>query len=108
MNVAVGKVQSIEGKFFAKIGSEVVELKAGDSIVEGMIVFGDKNNPPSAHIEVSTIDNQLISIAQGETQLFDSSLVATFENEGGISPKNVMALLDSNIYSDKDEKTNKE
>uniref|UniRef100_UPI003D131D1B beta strand repeat-containing protein n=1 Tax=Sulfurimonas sp. TaxID=2022749 RepID=UPI003D131D1B len=108
MNVAVGKVQSIEGKFFAKIGSDVIELKVGDSIVEGMIVFGDKNNPPSARIEVVTEQNGFIVIEQGQSQLFDSSLIATFEDEGGIAPKSVVSLLDRDLYSDKTEQTNKE
>ncbi|MBD3796017.1 MAG: hypothetical protein IE881_08860, partial [Epsilonproteobacteria bacterium] len=108
MNATVGKVQSIEGKFFAKIGSETIELKVGDSIVEGMIVFGDKNNLPSAHIEIVTDENEMIVLNGQQIQLFDASLVATFENEDGIQPDNVMALLDKELYSDQSEQAEKE
>ncbi|MBD3842557.1 MAG: cadherin-like domain-containing protein, partial [Campylobacterales bacterium] len=108
MNATVGKVQSIEGKFFAKIGSETIELKVGDFIVEGMIVFGDKNNLPSAHIEIVSNENEMIVLEGAQIQLFDSSVVGTFDSEDGIQPDNVMALLDKELYSDQIEQAAKE
>ena len=56
MNTLIGTVKGIEGKFFAKdADGNIVELSNGDSIMEGMIVFGDQDNPSTAYINIVQI-----------------------------------------------------
>ena len=83
MDAMIGKVQGLEGKFFARdTEGNVVELHNGDTISENMTVFGDKSNPSSAYINIVMIDtDQKIVIAGNSEQTFDSSLNNTEDVE---------------------------
>ncbi|MEA3499187.1 MAG: immunoglobulin-like domain-containing protein, partial [Campylobacterota bacterium] len=76
MSVVIGKVGSLDGKFFAKdADGNVVELQLGDEITQDMVVFGDKNNPSDSTINIAMTNSQeTITIAGTQEQLFDGSL----------------------------------
>ncbi|MFT5659970.1 MAG: hypothetical protein ACI9TV_000604, partial [Sulfurimonas sp.] len=91
MDAIIGKVQGLEGKFFAKdTEGNVVELQNGNTITENMTVFGDKNNPASAYINVVMIDSkEEIIIAGNSEQTFDASLHSDETMEAALAEENV-------------------
>lgn len=71
----IGVVSDLTGKFFAKdMNGNVIELKNGDSIVEGMTVFGDSLNNITDVINITLSNNQNISLFSNQKQLFDNSM----------------------------------
>ncbi len=72
----IGVVANLTGKFFAKdMNGNVIELKNGDSIIEGMTVFGDSLNSATDVINIALNNNQNISLFSNQKQLFDNSMV---------------------------------
>ena len=110
MEAIIGKVTQIQGVFLAKdTTGNVVELKSGDVITKGMVVFGLKTNPSDAHIEIMmTNDNITVALNGTQKQLFDSSVVeSTNDNEESIAKENAIAAIESGIYT-QDDKSDEE
>ena len=102
MNTLVGTVKNLSGKFFAKDTSgNIVELKNGDTISEGVTVFGDKNNPVTASIKIAmSSDNSVISLHGAQQQLFDSSTVQDANTvDDALSKNGVDTSLNSDTYA---------
>jgi hypothetical protein len=106
----IATVKSIDGKFFAKDAEGVtVELKEGDPIYEGMVVFGDASNAAASKIELSREDglDDIVLLADQE-QSFDASLTEESSVEDAIFTDSMDALLDDTaaldeeIYSDEE------
>lgn len=77
----IGKVSNLTGKFFAKdLDGNIVELKQGDEIVEGMIVYGDSTNNKSDSINITLNNNEVISMLSSQEQIFDNSMVSNIED----------------------------
>ena len=91
MAVIIGTVKGLEGKFFAKdTNQNILELKNGDAITQGMTVFGDKANQVSANIEIVILnDGQIVSINGSLEQYFDSSLHSQESVDGAIAHENI-------------------
>lgn len=105
MSVSVGTVQSLNGKFFAKDSSgNITELKSGDTITQGMTVFGDKNNPSSASIDIAMdADKNVISLSGEQEQLFDASTVqdvSVFDD--ALASDSIENILNSDLYAPDD------
>ncbi|MDF1879384.1 hypothetical protein JHD46_07015, partial [Sulfurimonas sp. SAG-AH-194-C20] len=109
MQNTIATVQGVKGQFFSKdLDGNVVALKEGDIITEGMLVFGDKSNSSTAQIEMSRADGtQNITLTQNQEQVFDASLSGgdSLEDAGLFSDSIDDALtqtagLDEDIYSD--------
>ena len=103
MATVIATVKGLEGKFFAKDAQgNIKELKYGDSITSDMLVYGDKNNPISASIEISMIgSNEKIIINATSEQLFDSSLIDASSEEEGLANSS-LKTLEENLYADED------
>ena len=110
MEAVIGKVQGFDGEFFAKdADGSIVTLKNGDSIVEGMTVFGDKNNPQNAYINIAMLNTgELLVISGVEEQLFDSSvnkdemMDAALAEESVSGAEGVLAALEDSEKSAED------
>ena len=91
MDAMIGKVQSLEGKFFAKdTEGNVVALHNGDTITDNMTVFGANNNPASAYINIVMINSkEEIIIAGNSEQIFDASLYSDEIMEAALAEENV-------------------
>ena len=105
----IGKVQGLEGKFFAKdTDGNIVELKNGDEISQGMSVFGDKENSSAAHINIVMADtNEMIVVSGAEEQLFDASLYMNEDMDGALAEESIldaveMAVLDETEAGEED------
>ncbi|MBU4025024.1 hypothetical protein KKF31_07680, partial [bacterium] len=105
MRTIVGKVEAVEGKFFAKDSSgNVIELHLGDMITSDMLVYGDKSNSSSSSIQIALVAlGEIINLNGTEQQLFDSSLVADSSESEGINPENVKIALEKTALADKNE-----
>ncbi|MEA2074014.1 MAG: Calx-beta domain-containing protein, partial [Campylobacterota bacterium] len=108
MATVIATVESIEGKFFAKdLDGNTVELNRGDSITEGMVVFGDSTNPTSASIDIAREDggDNILLLANDE-QTFDESLFEDSNIEDALASESMEDMLssesslDEEIYSD--------
>lgn len=104
MEALLGKVDLIEGKFFAEdVNGDVVELKNGDEIAEGMTVYGDSSNSASAMINVAIEGSgEIISLSGSDKQLFDNSLV-NVDDETAAGEENVDGSGDtSGVFAARD------
>ena len=82
MSGVIGKVVSIEGKFFAKDqNGNIRELSKGDNIFEGETVIGDVNNNDANNIIVNLEDGSDIQVFANESQVFDAFLSKTLFTE---------------------------
>ncbi len=103
MAQAIGTVKTLTGKFFAKESSgDVIELKIGDEITQGMIVFGGDENSATSKIDIQIISNDNIMTLSGtQSQLFDISMIEQqgHTEEIGISTDSINAALDSNMHN---------
>ena len=95
MNALIGTVKGMDGKFFAKdADGNVIELSNGDSITQGMIVFGDKSNSSASHINIEQLNGDAdIAIVGKNEQMFDSSLIEEETFEEGLSLQSVSDAL---------------
>jgi len=82
-NKEVGTVQNLDGKFYVKDeDGNVIELKNGDVIKEGMVIIGDKGNSSSAKVEIMNHNSSESVVVSGDQeQSFDSSFIEGFANE---------------------------
>jgi hypothetical protein len=93
----IGKVSNLTGKFFAKdLDGNIVELKQGDEIVEGMIVYGDSANNKSDSINITLNNNEVISMLSSQEQIFDNSMVSNIDDvsEDILNAESFDAFLD--------------
>ena len=95
MAQVIARVESIEGKFFAKdVEGNSVELHKGDTITEGMIVFGDAKNSSSAQLEMSREDGgENIILLANQEQSFDASMAEESMFEEALSSESVEVAL---------------
>ncbi len=99
MSTIIGKIASIDGKFYAKSSDGTLrELSNGDSIYEGEIIFGDKNNASIDSIIIGMDKGMDIVMLGDETQLFDSSLskIEFTEDETVTYTDSIQAMLENN------------
>ena len=104
MATIIGTVKDLDGKFFAKdTDGNVVELKEGDVITEGMVVFGDKGNLESDAINIA-MENGVedIMLSGLEEQLFDSSLTDDSNFDDALALDSVNDALNGDLYADED------
>lgn len=74
----IAKVSALQGKFYAKDGNgNIRELKVGDSIAEGEVVFGDKSNSANHKIEVTLNNDVTAQVKASNEQIFDATMSAT-------------------------------
>ena len=99
-NKEVGTVQNLDGKFYVKDeDGNVIELKNGDVIEEGMVIIGDKGNLASAKVEiVNGNSTESIVVSGDQEQSFDASFVEGFTNES----KDVSESLEDRFEEIKD------
>ena len=75
MAAVIGKIESLDGKFYAKgADGSLRVLSKGDEIFEGEVVIGDKSNSSIDSIIVSTVDGTDVVLLGSNEQLFDASL----------------------------------
>jgi len=106
----IANVASLEGKFFTKdLDGNIHELKEGDSITKGMLVFGDANNLDSAQIAITPTDGSKdILLMANQEQAFDDSLSEDINYEDALFSDSVNDVLsearafDETLYSDED------
>ncbi|PHQ92824.1 MAG: hypothetical protein COB42_00370, partial [Sulfurimonas sp.] len=91
MNAIIGKVQALAGTFYAKdLDDQVIRLKNGDDIFEGMIVFGDVNNLKSAYIHIVLVETDTLVVVSGTIeQTFDTSLNNSELMDGALEEENI-------------------
>ncbi|MCD4667217.1 MAG: hypothetical protein K8R44_01255, partial [Sulfurimonas sp.] len=98
MSEVIGKISSLDGKFYVKLSDgSFNEISHGDEIYEGDIVVGDKNNISIDSIRIDLDNGSNVIVYGSETQLFDSSLYSEefAENETVSDSESIEAMFNS-------------
>ncbi|MFT7005296.1 MAG: hypothetical protein ACJAWW_002669, partial [Sulfurimonas sp.] len=97
MSKVIGKIESIDGKFYAKAeDGSLREITKGDEIHEGDSVVGDSSNKAIDSVIISMNDGYGDIVVLGnQEQLFDSSLASEEfdENETVTQPGSIQSIL---------------
>jgi len=95
---AIGKIESISGKFYIKSeDGSLREISKGDEIYEGETIIGDSSNNTIDSAIVSMVDSYGDIIVLGtQEQLFDSSLASEefSQNDTVTNKESIQAILD--------------
>ncbi len=99
MAAMIGTIDSVEGKFYLKgKDGSLRELSVGDTIHEGDVIVGDKNNSSIDNIIVATIDGNDILVMGDKSQLFDLSLLQEeFSDSDSITQKESVSEMIAQI-----------
>jgi len=105
MSALIGKISSIDGKFYAKsVDGSLREINSGSEIYVGESIVGDKANFPEQNVVVHMEkDFGDIIILGKQTQLFDASLasegfdVAEVVTTGESIQDAIASILDENL-----------
>jgi VCBS repeat-containing protein len=78
----IGTVQNLDGTFYVKdADGNLVELKNGDVITEGMVIIGDDSNPTTAKVEISSNSGEPIVLSGSGEQTLDATFLESYSNE---------------------------
>ncbi|WP_455756579.1 hypothetical protein [Sulfurimonas sp.] len=103
MSEAIGKVSSLDGKFYAKAtDGSLREISQGDEIYEGEVIVGNTNNS-AIDSAIVTLDNATDIIVLGtQSQLFDASLYdqAFSEDDTVSSVESIEEMFDESVSDD--------
>ena len=104
MEVIIGIVKELSGKFYAKdADGKVTELHTGDKVLKGMVVYGADGNSAKAHVNIDVKSNgEILEVHGNQQQLFDLSLIQDHGNNGeSLSQKNIDQALDkTGVYAE--------